>query len=70
MNAKQPKRRIRQNVWGNWYGYAGARRVVEFANMPEFGAEEDANHWLATGTRLRAGTAMQNGRMNLAVGIK
>ena len=24
------KRRIRQNVWGNWYGYEGTRRTKEF----------------------------------------
>lgn len=23
-------RRIRQNIWGNWNGYKGCRKVVEF----------------------------------------
>lgn len=26
----RPKRRIHQNVWGNWNGYEGTRKVREF----------------------------------------
>lgn len=43
------KRRIRENIWGNWYGYEGTRRVIEFANTPEFTAEFRANFWLKYG---------------------
>ena len=25
-----PKRRIKQNIWGNWNGYEGTRKVREF----------------------------------------
>lgn len=42
-NTKQPKRRIKQNVWGNWYGYEGNRRVIAFpATIPE----QDVTEWL------------------------
>lgn len=37
---KAPKRRIRQSAWGNWYGYEGSRKVIEFSNTP-FEAQED-----------------------------
>lgn len=40
------KRRIRQNIWGNWYGYEGTRRVIEFANGILGSAEQYANEWL------------------------
>ena len=40
------KIRIRQNVWGNWYGYAGSRRVRLF------GLDYDeAKLWKATAER-------------------
>ncbi len=47
-NAKGPamKRRIKQNVWGNWYGYEGGRRVKEFAESVEWTAEQNAERWL------------------------
>lgn len=45
--AKQPKRRVKENVWGNWYGYESNRRVIEFPNMPWASPEELANEWLA-----------------------
>lgn len=41
------KRRIRQSVWDNWYGYEGTRRVRLFVNTPEETAEQQANRWLA-----------------------
>lgn len=40
------KRRIRQNVWGNWNGYEGTRKVVEFGTD-----NQDAEHWLKTGEK-------------------
>lgn len=41
------KPRIRQNVWGNWYGYLGNRRVEAFANGREYSMERAAQNWLA-----------------------
>lgn len=38
------KRRIKRNIWGNWYGYEGTRRVIEFGED-----ERDAKEWLETG---------------------
>ena len=39
--------RIRQNAWGNWYGYIGNTRVIAFANtIPGSGMEEEAQAWL------------------------
>ena len=35
------KRRIKQNVWGNWNGYEGNRKVIEFGT-----GEFEANEWL------------------------
>lgn len=40
------KRRIKQNVWGNWNGYASTRRAVEFGTD-----ERAAREWLETGKR-------------------
>lgn len=38
------KRRIRQTVWDNWFGYLGTR------NVHLFGTDQAAaEHWLATG---------------------
>ena len=36
------KRRIKQNIWGNWNGYEGTRRVMQFGT-----SERNAKHWLA-----------------------
>lgn len=39
------KRRIYQNIYGNWRGYVGRKQVIEF------GADEVyAGHWLLTGS--------------------
>lgn len=35
------KARIKQNVWGNWNGYVGTRKVMEFGCR-----ELDAKYWL------------------------
>ena len=35
------KRRIHQNVWGNWNGYIGRRKVHEFGTD-----EDEAKLWL------------------------
>ena len=38
------KRRIHQNIWGNWNGYLGTRKVIEF------GLDSwEAEHWLKHG---------------------
>lgn len=44
---KAPKRRIRQNAWGNWYGYEGTRRVAEFMNTPCESMEAQAKRWVS-----------------------
>lgn len=42
------KRRIHENIWGNWYGYEGTRRVADL------GCDEIvAGHWLLTGENSR-----------------
>ena len=45
MGASSGKRRIRQNAWGNWYGYEGKRRVKAFAETPEYSMEQNAERW-------------------------
>jgi len=39
------KRRIKQNVWGNWYGYIGSKRAEAFFNTPEHSMEQNAKMW-------------------------
>ena len=39
-------RRIRQNVWGNWYGYIGTRKVQWFFDNSFGTQEEHAKRWL------------------------
>lgn len=38
------KRRIKQNIWGNWCGYLGRARVQEFGTD-----EVAAGYWSLTG---------------------
>ena len=38
---KRTKYRVRQNRWGNWYGYAGSKRVAAFANDTVGGVASD-----------------------------
>lgn len=38
------KRRIRQNIWGNWNGYEGSRKAYEFGTDAI-----EAESWLTTG---------------------
>lgn len=41
------KYRIKQTVWGNWYGYCGTRKVIAFSNpIPNYGARQEAETWL------------------------
>jgi hypothetical protein len=40
------KRRIKQNAWGNWYGYEGSRKVKDFAESPYESQEQAAKSWL------------------------
>lgn len=42
-----PRARIRENAWGNWYGYIGNKRVEQFFNTPEETQEQQARRWLA-----------------------
>jgi hypothetical protein len=39
-------RRIKQNAWGNWYGYIGRKNVVSFSATPFESMEDQANRWL------------------------
>jgi len=41
------KRRIKQNVYGNWVGYEGRARTEEFGDHAN--SESDAREWLSTG---------------------
>ena len=41
------KARIKQNVYGNWYGYLGSKRVIEFGETAEYTQEQNAQRWLA-----------------------
>jgi hypothetical protein len=42
---KRPKITIRQTVWGNWYGYIGGKKVIDFMNTSTAGQEEQAIAW-------------------------
>lgn len=41
------KRSIRNNIYGNWVGYAGGKRVKEFGCQAW--SEREANEWLEEG---------------------
>lgn len=41
----RPKPRIRQNIYGNWYGYVGTSKVRFFYGWPEQ-QEQEAREWL------------------------
>lgn len=38
---------IRENQWGNWYGYEGGRKTEHFFDDIEGSQEEKAKRWLA-----------------------
>jgi hypothetical protein len=42
------KRTAKQNIYGNWVGYCGRKRVEEFGDHAS--SEADAAEWVATGT--------------------
>lgn len=48
-------RKIHQNIWGNWNGYIGRRRVVEFGT-----AEDEAKRWVC-GLECEPKVDMSNG---------
>lgn len=41
------KARIKENRYGNWYGYLGTRRVESFFNDSQGSQEDHAKEWLA-----------------------
>jgi len=45
MTGKQ-KHRIKQTIWGNWYGYEGRKKVIAFAENAEYTQEQKAVKWL------------------------
>ena len=47
----EPKRRIVKNVYGNWVGYVGNKREIEFGSDENGYSEREANEWLAGGSR-------------------
>ena len=40
------KKRIKQNIWGNWNGYIGTRKVIEFGCG--LAGEYRAQEWLTS----------------------
>jgi len=36
---------IRQNIWDNWYGYVGGKKVIAFGNDPYGSQEQHAKEW-------------------------
>lgn len=51
MKAQKPKVKIHLNIWGNWNGYVGTRKVIEFGTD-----EIDARDWLKQQTEAQANT--------------
>lgn len=50
------KRKIKQNIWGNWRGYLGTKCVEEFGTD-----EISAGHWMVTGEKdFNAGYSEEN----------
>lgn len=43
---KTGRRKAKQNAWGNWNGYVGRRRVVEFGTC-----DVAAGYWVLTGVK-------------------
>ena len=37
---------IRNNIWGNFYGYANGKKVISFAETSQHTQEENARIWL------------------------
>lgn len=42
-----PQPRIKQTVWGNWYGYLGSKKVTHFNYDLDGSQEQNARRWLA-----------------------
>jgi len=48
------KIRIKQNVGGNWVGYQGSQKVIEFKDTPTSNQKEIAEKWLIEQNRKKA----------------
>jgi len=48
------KFRIKENAWGNWVGYQGTKKVVEFADTPTSTQKDKAEKWLMEQNRKKA----------------
>jgi len=48
------KFRIKENAWGNWCGYQGAKKVIEFADTPTSTQKDKAEKWLEGQNRKKA----------------
>ena len=44
--ATKTKITIKENAWGNWYGYIGGRKVEWFCDDLDGTQEQNANAWL------------------------
>lgn len=49
MSTPTPRRSARKNIYDNWYGYVGGKRVIAFSNTASHTQEEEAEHWLKHG---------------------
>lgn len=64
MEQEQPTRsrggrpRIAQNSWGNWNGYRGRVKVIQFTNSPYFSQEEAARLWLGMALKVYPGETL------------
>jgi hypothetical protein len=56
------KARIKQNIYGNWYGYLGNKRVMEFGETSEFTQEQNAQRWLAAEHGRKGGLVSSNAK--------
>jgi hypothetical protein len=54
---------IRQNAWGNWYGYIGRRKARAFFNTATQTQEQQANDWLTEQTLNIAAGSVESKQM-------
>ena len=46
------KPRIARNVWGNWSGYRGTKKVIRFTSSPWISQDEAAEIWIRRALKL------------------
>lgn len=57
---RHSKPRVRQNLYGNWYGYIGTSKVEYFSGTPR-NQEEQARRWLSDQLKIRRQKTENNG---------